>query len=68
MSKSTAVAKIQDLLHNGQRRQLERSLRQLALDFADRQDMMPTREEMVRQLNASIDALNSPASLSICFK
>ncbi len=68
LSKSTAVAKIQDLLHNGQRQQLERSLRQLALDFAGRQDMMPTREEMVRQLNASIAALNSPTGLSIRFE
>jgi len=68
LSKSTAIAKIQDLLHNGQRRKLEQSLRDAALEFAARQDMLPTREELVNQLNAAIAALNSPAGLKLRFE
>lgn len=68
LSKSTAVAKIKDLLRNGQRRQLEKRLRQCALEFAGRQGMLPTREEIVQQLNDVASALKAPAGVSIRFE
>ncbi len=68
LSKSTAAAKIKDLLHNGQRKQLEKRLRQCALEFANRQGMLPTRKEIVQQLNDVASMLKAPAGVSLLFE
>jgi len=53
LSKSTAIAKIEDIMKNGQRRLLEERLRDQALEFARQHDQMPSREQIVQQLNAA---------------
>jgi len=47
LSKSTALPKIEDLLNNGHRRVLEARLRESALEFAQQQDMLPTRDKLI---------------------
>lgn len=59
LTKATSVAKIDDLLHNGHRRILEAHLAEAALAFAMHHDQLPTREQIVRQLNAATGLLES---------
>ena len=50
------------------RRRLEQALQQRALEFAGRQGMLPTREEIVRQLNTAVSTLSASAGVSIHFE
>jgi len=68
MTKATAVPKVLDLLRNGHRRQLEQALRQRSLEFAGRRGLLPTREQIVGQLNAAVSALDVSADVTICFE
>jgi len=68
MSKSTAVAKVEDLLHNGQRRLLENRLQQCAMDFARQRDMLPSRAELVEQLNDAVSLLASEGGVRLRFE
>ena len=68
LTKSTAVPKVLSILRNGHRKQLEKALRQRALEFAGRQGMLPTREEIVWQLNTAMLALTVPAGVNIRFE
>ncbi|MFP4105885.1 MAG: DUF4230 domain-containing protein [Phycisphaerae bacterium] len=68
MSKATAVAKIDDLLHNGHRRLLEQKLREQALAFARRHDQMPTRQQIADRLNSASAWLHAAAGVEIHFK
>jgi hypothetical protein len=54
MTKATSVPKLDDLLNNTHRRLLEGSLEQAALDFAKQQDLLPTRNELIKQLNEAV--------------
>jgi hypothetical protein len=68
MSKATAVAKIDDLLHNGHRRLLEQKLREQALAFARRHDQMPTRQQIIDRLNSASVWLRAAADVQIRFE
>ncbi len=68
LAKSTAVPKVLDLLHNGHRAEMEKRLRQRAMEFAARQGMLPTREELVQELNGAADALGSLAKVKLQFE
>lgn len=68
MSKSTAVAKVEDLLHNGQRRLLEDRLRECAMEFARQRDMLPTRDELVEQLNEAVGLLAGKGGVRLRFE
>ena len=68
LSKSTAVPKIEDLLNNGHRRLLEARLRESAMEFAKQQDMLPTRDELVRQLNDAVCLLASEGGVRLRFE
>jgi len=68
MSKSTAVPKIDDLLHNSHRRLLESRLRQAALDFAQQRDLLPTRDELIKQLNDAVALLASEGGMQLRFE
>ena len=68
MSKSTAAAKIEDLLHNGQRKQLKTRLQQCAVEFASRQGLLPTRDEMIQQLNEFASTLKTSAGIALRFE
>lgn len=56
LTKSTAVAKIEDILHNGHRRLLERRLQTNAMEFAREHGLMPTKAQMLQQLNEAAAA------------
>jgi hypothetical protein len=69
MSKSTAVPKLLDLARGGeQRRKLEERLRTRAMEFAGRQGLCPSREEVVRQLNDAAGAIRQAAGVEIRFE
>jgi len=68
MSKSTAVPKIADLLHNGHRRVLEARVRQAAREFVRQRDVLPTRDELVEQLNEAVAILASDGSVRLRFE
>jgi len=68
LSKSTAAAKIEDMLHGNQRRQLRHRLRQSAVEFAGQQGLLPTREEIVQQLNDVASMLKAPAGVTLRFE
>ena len=68
MSKSTAVPKIDDLLHNSHRRVLEGRLRQAALDFAQQRNLLPTRDELIKQLNDAVSLLASEGGVRLRFE
>jgi hypothetical protein len=68
LTKSTASAKIEDLLHNGHRKELERRLHTQALDFARQNGLMPTRQEIIRQLNEATPLLKGRAGLELRFE
>lgn len=68
LSKSTAVPKVEDLLHNGHRRLLEERLRQCAMEFAQQRGMLPTRAELVEQLNAAVSLLASKNDVRLRFE
>ncbi len=68
MSKSTAVPKLIDLLHNGQKKELERRLQKRAMEFAEAHDLMPTREEIVRELNDAVSLLKQAGNLRLRFE
>ncbi|MCY2928608.1 MAG: DUF4230 domain-containing protein [Planctomycetota bacterium] len=54
MTKSTAAPKIADMLHNGHRRLLEERLRERAMEFAKGHDLMPSKAQIVRELNEAV--------------
>jgi len=68
LTKSTAIPRVLSILRNGHRRQLEQALQQRALEFAGRQGMLPTREEIVRQLNTAVSALSASTGVTIRFE
>ena len=68
LAKSTAVPKVEDLLHNGHRRLLEDRLRQSALEFARQRDLLPTREALVEQLNEAVSLLASEGGVRLRFE
>jgi len=68
LSKSTAVPKVDDLLNNGHRRLLEDRLRESAMEFAGRVDMLPTRDELVGQINDAISLLASKGGVRLRFE
>jgi hypothetical protein len=68
LSKSTAVPKIDDFLHNSHRRLLEGRLRQAALDFAQQRDLLPTRDELIKQLNDAVSLLANQGGVRLRFE
>ncbi|KKL74932.1 hypothetical protein LCGC14_2059930, partial [marine sediment metagenome] len=68
LSKSTAAAKIDDLLHNGHRRELHGRLRSRALEFARRHGLMPPKQEIRAERNAATILKGSAAGLEIQFE
>ena len=68
LSKSTAVPKIEDLLNNGHRRVLEARLRESALEFARQRGMLPTRDELIGQLNKAVSLLASEGGVRLRFE
>jgi hypothetical protein len=68
LTKSTASAKIEDLLHNGHRKELDRRLQSQALEFARQQGLMPSRQEIVRQLNDTVALLRGRTSIEFRFE
>ena len=68
MAKSTALPKIDDILHNGHRRVLESRLRQAALEFAQQRDMLSTRTELIEQLNEAVGLLASEGGVRLRFE
>lgn len=68
ISKSTALPKIEDFLCDGsQRRLLEQQVQAHAMAFAIKEGLLPSRSEIVKQLNESVQALRS-AKLEIRFE
>lgn len=69
LSKSTAVPKVMDMMGGGaQRRQLEQSLHQRAMEFARQQKLCPSRQDMVNQLNGAGEALKKATGLELRFE
>ena len=68
MSKATAIPKVDDLLNNSHRRLLEGQLRQSALEFAQQRDLLPTRGELIKQLNDAVSLLASEGGIQIRFE
>jgi hypothetical protein len=68
LTKSTASAKIEDLLHNGHRKELERRLQSQAIAFACQQGLMPSRKEIVRQLNDTVALLRGRTGIEFRFE
>lgn len=68
LAKSTAVPKVEDLLHNGHRQLLEDRLRQSALEFVRQRDLLPTRAELVDQLNDAVGLLASEGGVRLRFE
>ena len=68
LSKSTAVSKITDILHNGQRRLLEERLRESALEFARKRGMLPARAELLQQLNQAVSLLATEGAVRLRFE
>ena len=68
MSKATAVPKIDDIVHNTHRRLLEGSLRQAASDFAQQRELLPTRDELIKQLNEVVSLLTSEGGVQLRFE
>ena len=67
MTKSTAAPKISDLLHNGHRKLLEDRLRKRAMDFAKGHDLMPSKSQILRELNEAIASFRE-AGLKVRFE
>jgi hypothetical protein len=68
LTKSTASAKLEDLLHNGHRKELERRLQSQAIAFACQQGLMPSRKEIVRQLNDTVALLRGRTGIEFRFE
>jgi len=68
MAKATALPKIDDLLNNSHRRMLESRLRQAALDFAQQRDLLPTRDELIKQLNDVLSLLAGEGDVRLRFE
>ena len=68
LSKSTVVPKIDDLLHDSHRQMLEGRLRQSALDFAQQRNMLPTRDELIKQLNDAVSLLANQGGVRLRFE
>jgi hypothetical protein len=68
IDKSTAIAKLDDVLNGTHRQELERRLFARALDFANSHGLTPTREEIVRQLNEATPRLKGRASFELRFE
>jgi hypothetical protein len=68
LTKSTASAKIEDLLHNGHRKELDRRLQSQAIEFARQQGLMPTRQEIIRRLNETVALLRGRTDIEIRFE
>ena len=68
MTKATSVPKLDDLLNNTHRQLLEGRLRQAALDFAQQRDLLPTRDELIEQLNEAVSLLASEGGVQLRFE
>ena len=69
MAKATAVPKLADILQNGsQRKLLEDRLTEHTMKFAAQEGLLPTRPEIVRQLNDAASALGGQGNLKIRFE
>lgn len=68
LSKSTVVPKLQDLLRDGQRQRLERRLREEAMKFARRHDLLPSRQQVVQQLNDAAARLKEASGVELRFE
>ena len=68
MSKATALPKLDDLLNNTHRRLLEGQLRQSALEFAQQRDLLPTKVELIKQLNEVVSLLASEGGVQLRFE
>ena len=68
MSKSTAAAKLEDLLRDGQRQELERRLRDRAMNFARDHDLMPPRTDLVAELNEAAAAIQEATGVKLRFE
>jgi hypothetical protein len=68
LSKATAIPKIDDLLNNSHRRLLEGNLRQAALEFTQQRDLLPTRGELIKQLNEVVSLLTSEGGVRLRFE
>ncbi len=69
ISRSTALPKALDLLRGGSQRQvLESRVHEQAMAFATKQGLLPSRREIVDQLNAAVSALSSSTGLLIRFE
>ena len=68
LSKSSAVAKLQAFLHDGQREELEGRLRKRAMEFAVQNGMLPSRGEILRELNEAAKLLDTPGRQKLRFE
>jgi hypothetical protein len=68
IDKSTAAAKLDDLLNNTHRQELERRLYAQALDFASHHGLIPTRAELISLLNESTLLLKGRAGFELRFE
>ena len=68
MSKATAVPKLDDLLNNSHRRLLESRLRKAAVDFAQQRDLLPSRDELIKQLNDLVSLLAGEGDVRLRFE
>jgi hypothetical protein len=69
MGKATALPKLTDYCRGGyQRSLLEGRIRQRAMEFAAAQNLLPTREQIVAQLNGSSELLSSATGLQVRFE
>jgi hypothetical protein len=68
MTKATAAPKIDDLLNNSHRRLLESRLRKAAVDFAQQRDLLPSRNELIKQLNDLVSLLAGEGDVRLRFE
>lgn len=69
MSKSTFVPKMREFFFTGsQRAHLEARLKEHALEFAGEEGLLPTRKDMVRQLNDATGAVKAATGFELVFE
>lgn len=68
LCKSTAVPKIADILNDGHRRELEKRLRQRALEFVRQYDLAPSKEQIVAELNGAAAAIEQATGVKLRFE
>lgn len=67
--KATALPKLMDFSRGGgQRQQLEARLREQTLKFAAQRQMLPTRQEILTQLNQAAEALGQSGTIHLRFE